>query len=217
MRHKHLVASWTLTSLVLFSMSCQSGGNSAGTQTASVPARAAGTAGSLEVKVSRDNPCSVLHPREVQEIIGMPVPMREVVDESTCHFHFQPAEASARPRGAAATEKGDATSEERKLEDASKTLAGGFAGGEPIIGVTIHWKEGRTAILATRMAGRVLGAEMKDAFRKLEGIGDEAWLGPLASTLVFAKGEVGVELDLRMLPDGEERGTRLARLIASRI
>jgi hypothetical protein len=75
----------------------------------------------------------------------------------------------------------------------------------------------KCAILATRMAGRVLGAEMKDAFRKLEGIGDEAWLGPLASTLVFAKGEVGVELDLRMLPNGEERGTRLAKLIASRI
>jgi hypothetical protein len=35
--------------------------------------------------------------------------------------------------------------------------------------------------------------------------------------LVFVKGEVGVELDLRMLPDGEVRGTRLAKLIASRI
>jgi hypothetical protein len=204
--------------LILFSLSCQSGGTPAGTQTATAPSRPAGTTGSLEVKVSRDNPCSVLHPKEVQEIIGMAVPMREIVDESTCHFHFEPGEASARPPGGAASAgKGDGTSEERKLEDASKTLSGGFAGGEHIIAVTMHWKDGRTAILATRMAGKILGAEMKDAFRKLEGIGDEAWLGPLASTLVFVKGDVGVELDLRMLPDGEARGTRLAKLIASRI
>lgn len=216
MRRKHRAVGWAVVFPVLFLVSCQGGGAPPGTQTASPPSPP-GAAGSLVVKVSRDNPCSVLHPKEVQEIISMPVSLREVVDESTCHFHFQPDEASAWPGGAASVRKGDATSEERKLEDASKTLAGGFAGGEHIIGVTIHWKEGRTAIMATRMAGRVLGAEMKDAFRELEGIGDEAWLGPLASTLVFAKGEVGVELDLRMLPNGEERGTRLAKLIASRI
>jgi hypothetical protein len=162
----------------------------------------------------------LLHPspKEVQEIIGMPVLMREIVDESTCHFHFEPGKADVNASGAAPQGKAKAASDEQKVEEASKTLASAsFAGGANIIGVTIHWKDGRTALIATRMAGKVLGSEMKDAFRKLEGIGDEAWLGPLASTLVFAKGDVAVELDLRMLSEGEARGTRLARLIAGRL
>ena len=67
------------------------------------------------------------------------------------------------------------------------------------------------------MANQVFASEMENAFEKLPGIGDEAWLGPMASTLVFSKGDVGVELDLRMLPKGRERGIRIAKLIASRL
>ncbi|MBM3804021.1 MAG: DUF3558 domain-containing protein [Acidimicrobiia bacterium] len=167
--------SWLPASILLLAgLGCHSGGEPKATETAPGSSGKAASPGSVAVKVSRDNPCSVLHPKEVQEIIGMPVPMREVVDESTCHFHFEPGEPSA-SSSAAPAGKGKAVSEEQNVEEMSKTLAGAaFGGGHHIIGVTMHWTDGRTAIVATRMAGKMLGGEMKDAFRKLEGIGDEA-------------------------------------------
>ncbi len=65
------------------------------------------------------------------------------------------------------------------------------------------------------MAAQLFGSD--SGFEKLTGIGDEAWLGPMASILVFSKGDVGIELDLRMVPGGRNRGIRLARLIAGRL
>jgi hypothetical protein len=79
----------------------------------------------------------------------------------------------------------------------------------------MHWDDGPTAVTATRMASKLFGGDA--GFEKLSGIGDEAWLGPLASMLVFSKGKVGVEIDLRTVPDGREKGIRLAKLIASRL
>jgi len=52
---------------------------------------------------------------------------------------------------------------------------------------------------------------------KLPGIGDEAWAAPMASYLAFSKGDVGVEIDMRMMPGESEKAIRLARLIASRL
>lgn len=139
----------------------------------------AGTAARVVVK--RDNPCSVLLPKEVADILGVPITLREVVDEVTCHFDYEKPEA----------------------------------GGPEYLEIKVHFTGGTAAILATRMASRMLGGDA--GFEKLPGVGDEAWLGPMASTLVFVKGDVGVELDLRMVPDGRTKGMRLATLIASRL
>lgn len=133
------------------------------------------------VAVKRDNPCSVLLPNEVAEALGVPISMREVVDETTCHFLY-----------------------EKPARDGPAHFA-----------VAVHFDDGGTVVAATRMAGKALGGDA--GFERLEGIGDEAWLGPLASMLVFVKNGVGVELDLRLVPDGREKGVRLAKLIASRL
>lgn len=136
----------------------------------------------LVVKVTRDNPCSVMHPAEVEEILGLPSEMREVMDEVTCRFHFG---ASPKP-----------TREETFIE------------------VKVHWTDGKTAITAVRLAGKLLGS---GSFEKLPGVGDEAWMAPLASYVAFSKGQAGVEIDMRMLPNEKEKATRLAKLIASRL
>jgi hypothetical protein len=136
----------------------------------------------------RGNPCSVLLPNEVGQILGVPISMREIVDDSTCSFPFNTPPAA---KGALA------------------------ASGDSQLVITIHWDDGPTAVAATRLAGKLLGGDA--GFEKLAGIGDEAWLGPMASTLVFSKGRMGVEIDLRMIPDGREKGIRLAKLIASRL
>jgi hypothetical protein len=153
-------------------------------QPASTPASTgtapqAGTA--PRVVVTRDNPCSVLLPSEVADILGVPIALRDIVDDVTCHFDYEKPDAD----------------------------------GPEYFEMKVHFTGGQTAILATRMASRMLGGDA--GFEKLSGIGDEAWLGPMASTLVFVKGDVGVELDLRMVPDGRAKGVRLATLIASRL
>lgn len=173
---------------IVVSTHCAAGGRqeAASSQPASV-GEAAPTASrphagdGAAVVVKRDNPCSVLLPSEAAEILGARISMREVVDESTCHFIF----------------------DEPPPE------------GPPYFALSVHFTDGRTAVRATRLASGMLGGD--GGFERLTGIGDEAWLGPLASMLVFVKGETGVELDLRMIPDGREKGVRLAKLIASRL
>ena len=80
----------------------------------------------------------------------------------------------------------------------------------------IHWTDGRTAITAARLAGKLLDPGA-GAFEKLSGIGDEAWLAPFASYLAFSKGPVGVEIDMRMMPGEKEKAIHLAQRIASRL
>ena len=88
-------------------------------------------------------------------------------------------------------------------------------GGPPYFEMKVYFEGGKTTVMATRMAGRMLGGD--SGFEKLAGIGDEAWLGPMASLLVFSKGDAGVELDLRLVPDGREKGIRIAKLVAGRL
>ena len=165
---------------------CGCGGGSG--QKAATPAAESQGKTASAIKVSRDNPCSVMFPKEVEEILGLPSQMREVVDEVTCHYHFTPANNS-QPSSSQA---------------------------ETFIEVKIHWTDGRMAVAAVRMAGKLLGSG-SSGFEKLPGIGDEAWVAPLAAWLAFSKGDVGVEIDMRMMPGEKEKAVRLARLIASRL
>ena len=180
--------------------------------TAAAGSAAHAPAAAPAVTVRRDNPCSVLLPQEVESILGVPVIMREVVDEVTCRFPFEvpsdkPASGSA-ARPGEAQETGDA----REARAIAKSLASAYAGGQPQLVVKVYFKDADTTLAATRMANSLMGG-----FEALPDIGDEAWLGPMASTLVFRKGDVAVELDLRMVPDARDKGIRLAKLIASRL
>jgi len=136
----------------------------------------------------KGNPCSMLLPNEVGQILGVPISMREIVDDDTCAFPFGQAPAG------------------------TPAAAGGL---DQQLTITVHWDDGPTAVAATRMTSKLFGGDA--GFQKLQGIGDEAWLGPMASMLVFSKGKIGIEIDLRLIPDGKEKGIRLAKLIASRL
>ncbi len=157
-------------------------GQAAGKNAAkAAPAKAGAKAAPIKVVVKRDNPCSVLLPNEVGQILGRPITMREVVDDVTCHFDYN---------------------------DAKK-------GEPPYFEMKVHFKDGRTVVATTRMAGKLMGPDA--GFEKLSGIGDEAWMAPFGALLVFRKGDAGVELDLRMVPKARERGTTLAKLVAARL
>lgn len=145
---------------------------------------AAGGAAKADLK----NPCSVLLPSEVTEIFGVTSNLRETVDETTCHYHFE-------------------------LPDGSQLKA---ENGESFIRVQIHPTDGRTVVLAHRLTGKIVGGS-DSGFEQLQGIGDEAWMAPFASFLAFSKGDVGVEIDLRLLPGEREKAIELAKRIAGRI
>lgn len=182
--------------LVVVTAACGGGDNAAGQAGAPSAAQGSAAQGATpapgqtgnKVAVSKDNPCSVMLPNEVGDILGVPSKLREIMDEMTCRYHFEPPKSGA----AVPTE------------------------GETFIEVTVHWTDGRVAAAATRLAGRALGGEAS-GFEKLSGIGDEAWLAPLASYLSFSKGDVGVEIDMRMMPGERDKAVRLAQLIAGRL
>jgi hypothetical protein len=201
-------ASAVLTAAVMIG-ACGAAGDGGRSSDAAAAANTASQPGSRPVAaLKKGNPCSVLLPQEVGEILGVRVTMREIVDESTCSFPFElPASPAGGAPGAAAAKPAS--------EDAAKTMAEAIVGAESQFTITVHWDDGPTAVTAARMAGKLLGGDA--GFEKLQGIGDEAWLGPLASILVFSKGKMGVQLDLRLVPDGREKGIRLAKLIASRL
>ena len=193
-------------------LGCQGGG------TAGSESSQSQTTGPSKVNaaVSKENPCTLLTPEQVVEAVGLKPVIREIVDEVTCSYEFSEI---AEKEPAAAQESGSSgdKSDEGEAEAMAKAFTVGATGGVPKFSYTIHWEDGPTAVMATRMASKLMGSEMENAFTKLDGIGDETWLGPLASTLIVLKGDVAVEFDLRLLPEGKERGTRLAQAVASRL
>ena len=194
--------------MALLMAGCQGGGD--GTSSSEPPAQARARADS---PVSKDNPCTLLTMQQVEEAVQLKPVMREVVDEVTCSYEFEAPAGSAKSPEAASEKKSD----EDEAEAMAKDFTVGATGGTPKFSFTIHWEDGKTALTATRMANQMMASDMENAFTKIEGAGDEAWLGPLASTAIVLKGDVAVELDLRLLPEGKERGTRLVKAIAGRL
>jgi len=204
----------TLTYLALM-LGCQSAGPGSSEPSPSQASNAAKSNPAVTA-VNKDNPCTLLTPEQVVEAVGLKPVIREIVDEVTCSYEFSEI---AEKEPAAAQESGSSgdKSDEGEAEAMAKAFTVGATGGVPKFSYTIHWEDGPTAVMATRMASKLMGSEMENAFTKLDGIGDETWLGPLASTLIVLKGDVAVEFDLRLLPEGKERGTRLAKAVASRL
>jgi hypothetical protein len=200
-----------LPAVVLAAAACQQRAEPPRGDAAQAAAAAPAQSAAPAVQVRRDNPCSVLMPQEVESILGGTVPGREIVDEVTCSFPFGAPPGRSTPGGTAPGTT-QAPANDRETEATAKSLAASFAGGPPQLIVKVYFKDGRTTMAANRMANSLLGG-----FEQLPDLGDEAWLGPMASTLMFRKGDVGVELDLRMVPDAKDKGIRLAKLIASRL
>jgi hypothetical protein len=69
-------------------------------------------------------------------------------------------------------------------------------------------------MLKGTIAGNSAGVQTTE---NLPGIGDEAFMGPLDTMLIFVKGETGVQIDLSQVPKGRDKGVAIARTIAPRI
>ena len=55
------------------------------------------------------------------------------------------------------------------------------------------------------------------SFQPLAGIGDEAYIGPMGTTLMFRKGDILVNLQLHMVGNGGDAAKVIAQKIAARL
>ena len=90
------------------------------------------------------------------------------------------------------------------------------SGNDQALGVQVTWQGGALALKIAGMAFKGV-AGGAGGFQSVEGIGDEAYVGPMGSALMFRKGDVMVNLDLRMAGNNVEAAKAIAQKIASKL
>jgi len=90
------------------------------------------------------------------------------------------------------------------------------AGGNQALGVSVTWQGATLALKFSRMAlkGTAGGQEF---FQPVAGIGDEAYIAPMGTTLMFRKGDVLVNLQLQMVGNNVDAVKAIAQKIVARL
>jgi len=166
--------------------------------------------------------CSLITRDEAAEIMGVPLDRVEPVGSSECRYYGKALSEEERQKQIDDLQDKlkDAKGQDpdmRAVEDMTKNMVAGMAGGAGrSFSVKVDWEGGHAAVKAMKLTMGVISGDTK-LTESLKGVGDEAVLGPMASMLVFAKGDTAVDIDLRMLPNGKERGVEIAKKVASRL
>ena len=83
------------------------------------------------------------------------------------------------------------------------------------VDVRVTWEGGAKAL---KFSTTVLkGAGGQGFFQPVAGIGDEAYIAPLGSTLMFRKGDVLVNIQLHMVGNNVDATKAIAQKIAARL
>jgi hypothetical protein len=90
------------------------------------------------------------------------------------------------------------------------------AGGIQALDVSVTWQGAAFALKFSRMAlkGTQGGQEF---FQPVAGIGDEAYIAPMGTTLMFRKGDVLVNIQFHMVGNNVEAAKVIAQKIAGRL
>jgi len=181
--------------------------------------------------------CSLLSKEEASQILGVAVERTQWEEgrgESTCQYFVKPRSQEERMGSLAdafkAVAKGGATPEpevkaseaynvsrQTGMDDLAKGIGGLAAPADaPYLAVRVSWENARQgmSILKGTIAANSAGVQTTE---NLQGIGDEAFMGPMDTMLVFVKGEAGVQIDLSQIPKGRDKGVAIARTIAARL
>jgi hypothetical protein len=165
-------------------------------------------------------PCSLVTRDEAAHFLGVEIDRIEPEGDRGCHYYGKAPTAAEREREMAELQRslkqGKSGEGPQGVENLVKALGSGMASAGPYFSVKVDWEDGRTMLGAMKFVTDSAGAAGKFTER-VSGIGDEALLGPMASMLVFAKGSTGVQIDLRMLPNGREKGIAIAKTVANRL
>jgi hypothetical protein len=90
------------------------------------------------------------------------------------------------------------------------------AGNNQALGVQVTWQGGALAMKFAGMALKGVAGGV-GGFQSVAGIGDEAYVGPMGSTLMFRKGDVMVNIDLRMVGNNVDAAKVIAQKILARL
>lgn len=90
------------------------------------------------------------------------------------------------------------------------------AGNNQTMGVHVTWQGGAMALKFAGMAFKGVAGGV-GGFQQVPGIGDEAYVGPMGSSLMFRKGDIMVNLDLRMAGNNVDAAKAIAQKIAARL
>lgn len=92
-----------------------------------------------------------------------------------------------------------------------------FSGGNnQALAIQVTWQGGALAMKMAQMALKAVGGSV-GGFQTVAGIGDEAYVGPMGSSLMFRKGDVMVNLDLRAAGNNVEGAKVIAQKIAAKL
>jgi hypothetical protein len=83
----------------------------------------------------------------------------------------------------------------------------------PVVSFGITTRDGNTAYTAMMMANKLMGG----SFMQIPGLGDDAFIGPVNSIMGVRKGSTFLQIDLRALQDGREKGAVMAQKILGKI
>ncbi|MBV8050319.1 MAG: zinc ribbon domain-containing protein [Acidobacteriaceae bacterium] len=92
-----------------------------------------------------------------------------------------------------------------------------FAGNDQhAVAMSVTWESGAMLMKITHGAMKQVGAGM-DTFTPVAGLGDEAYVEPMGSGLMLRKGDVMVNIDLRMAGNDADAAKIIGTKIASRL
>jgi hypothetical protein len=90
------------------------------------------------------------------------------------------------------------------------------AGNNQALDVRVTWQGGAMALKFSRTA--LKGVEGgQEFFQPVAGIGDEAYIAPMGTTLMFRKGDVLVNLQLHMVGNNVDAAKAIAQKIVARL
>lgn len=108
----------------------------------------------------------------------------------------------------------DAAQQLAQVEDmVKKMVASANNGSTPLLQVTVYRGDAQMAEATFATANVLMGTKVPS----VPGPWDQAVFGPMNSLLSMRKGENGVLIDLRQIPQAHEKGLAMAKLIAGRI
>ncbi len=176
------------------------------------------------------DPCSLLTKEEASQILAVAVERVQRSGESCQYFAPSAADnartsaeealaklkarSDAGSRGEKAPSDANELARQSGLGDLVKSLGQAGAANGPYLTVTVN-DNGKQAINALRIAMGLLSPVRTT--EELQGLADEALLGPMDSMMMFVKNGVGVQMDLRLIPQGKARGIALAKQMAPRL
>jgi hypothetical protein len=194
--------------------------------TASRPATTpAPTAAAPASKPARDV-CALITLAEASQITGLTVERAEKTPDGGCAWHVNAA--AQRQKGTATvtgtmeqlTKQEPASTEQgmRQVETMMKGLIGAVGPAGPLFAATVQWDNADQAEAMLKGTVAAVGAGTPaNKLESLEGLGDRAYWGPVASFLLVRKGPVLLNLGLASFSGSREQAVELARRMLSRL